>query len=64
MVIPQYDEFGIFIDDREIELYVDSLLEKGIDKVEDLINICEKKFGKYSIDRFEYIIFNKKNLYK
>lgn len=56
MIIPHYDEFGIYTTDDDVKSYIENLLEKG-EKEEEIFKKCKIRFGKYLINTIEYILY-------
>lgn len=57
MFIPHYDEFGIYTTEDEIKIYIENLLSQGETDEKEVLNKCKDKFGEYSTDTIEYILY-------
>lgn len=57
MIVPHYDEFGIYTTEDEIKSYIESLIKEGEIGEEEVLEKCKKIFGEYSIDIIEYIVY-------
>lgn len=44
-IILDYDDFGIYSNNEDIERYTESLFLEGIEDKEKIYNMCVEKFG-------------------
>ena len=55
-VLPQYDEFDIYIKD-DIRCFITSLFETGILSEEEVISNCIKEFGGENFNLIEKVLY-------
>lgn len=57
IVLPQYDEFGIYTTVDDIKSYVASLFETGISSEEEVFSNCLSEFGNSSYNLIEKVLY-------
>jgi hypothetical protein len=57
IVLPQYDEFGIYITIDDIKSFVSSLFEKGVSSEEEIFSNCLSEFGRDCSHLIEKVLY-------
>jgi hypothetical protein len=57
MVLPQYDEFGIYTTIDDVKCFVTSLFNTGISSEEEVVSNCIYEFGRDNFDLIEKALY-------
>jgi hypothetical protein len=59
MIVPYYDEFGMYTNSDDIETFIKGLMEQGIGEETTIYSRCIEQFGNEFSNLIEYLIYGK-----
>ena len=59
MILPYYDEFGMYTNSDDIETFIKGLMEQGISEETKIYSSCIEQFGNEFSNLIEYLIYGK-----
>lgn len=57
MIVPHYDEFGIYTTTDDIREYISKLIEEGFKTEQEVFNKCVDHFGNFFSDVIETVMY-------
>ncbi len=59
MIIPYYDEFGMYTSSDDIEGFIKNLIDQGLNDDKTIFSRCIEQFGQEFSNIIEYILYGK-----